>query len=883
MAWSATLDTLLASGLPIERSYTLEIRNGYQGDAGDPFIEIPIAVDSWSKHVVDGNPVVGTCKFSIPLDSFEHLEEFNGMDIPTASNTPVTQFASVRLKLTIVYPASLGGGSEAKYIYRGSIKTKQIINANLSIYCLDLMDKMRTCLFDTVHAANPVILGFQMIANIYSPPGSPDNISIVHASNWDDGADEFTFEVERIGANNFAFYGGAAGATASRRAWVPAAFTIEWDKSGGWEKVPATEYEVDCQMGLLRFNNNQQPDMPFNIRMVDLSVYIEGTLELADVLEAIFRFNSDCPYLGCGLPLTSCQTALTGTFTLTNGNTAVNGVGCAFDTELNPGDRIAHNATDTVYGIVESIAGANALTLRYAYKGLTAAGLAGYVSTFQASGISLSQINWTLCDGTAADLYRRLQENYGDSRGYKVFWDYENNKVIGKRVAIDVWNSIKLLRPTDLMETLTTEDFASAVVVTGDIGRAHNLATAAATTITLAAGPPFSWGVQPGYNGWDGIVWALNQAENESALAGVCATCDAYPGGPMSALECVGAVNYDSGHGALIDTAYRNFVDIDLGAIYQLSKIVAYNLPVKNSAQSAMGVTITGSTDGATFSIMTPETQECELAANEAKDFDLENSSPVRYIRISCRGYKWGVSNANNKVIGFREILIYGSQTVCESVCIQDAVAPGINIEAGTITFDHSVDSPPFGVTGVGTNFVADLVVGDWIALNAERSYWSKVKSIGGALVLEIEDRYPGIPNANGVWGTAAFVEGAGGHFIGGSGVDDDFIIDYYPDLMKKMFHVKQSVKFDDSQLVLSQMMARDRAYLLLNECIRLFREIGYAGLFDPRLNIFDTAKVIDDYRIGTHDDLFYLVQKLITTDSDAIIDGIEYGASPNK
>lgn len=85
--------------------------------------------------------------------------------------------------------------------------------------------------------------------------------------------------------------------------------------------------------------------------------------------------------------------------------------------------------------------------------------------------------------------------------------------------------------------------------------------------------------------------------------------------------------------------------------------------------------------------------------------------------------------------------------------------------------------------------------------------------------------------------------------------------------------------KIDDSDLVMTEMQAKDRAYLMLDELMRLYRQITVNVPFDVRVKIFDTAYIADDYREDAPEDLYFLVQGISMSDRSTTYTGIEYGA----
>jgi len=695
MTYSANIDALIQSGLPISRSYTFEARNGYMAAADDPWVEIPLEENGWVLSIVDGNPVIGIGKFNIPLEDYTYLNEFD-------SANPVQLFSACRLKCSIYAPTGL----EEEYIFRGTMKTPARADLSVSIEARDPLDKMQTALCE-----------IDMVARIEGP--NPD-VTLDHADNWDDPGDLNTFEIERIAGNNWAYFrDNAAVAGAARRAWVPSVFEVEIRVGGAgpWESVLPSEYIIDTPYGLVRFHNPQLVADKF--RLVEVSVYVEGTLELADVIEAMLVFPAECPSLGCGFdvdasPLTDLSTDLTGTITITSGSDAVTGVGTLFTTELSHGDRIhIQGAPAEAYGIVAYVTDNVTLTLLYDYEGpVGGAGAASYKSTLRAADVSLSNVKWNLCDGTVAELYRQLQENYADSKGYKIWYDPMTDQVRGDRVGINYSNVIDLGPIIGLPLAATSEDFASAVVTTGEIGRAENLITKAGVKLgwpnQLAAlgdleqlAFPDTWSIGPSVAG-TGVQYGVNYLPNPAAVYGLNDTSmyQAY------------AIHYDyadiPAKEAGLETYYQ-FLTIDLGAVYNLSQINLYTIPQKHSDDSYhQAVSIYHSLDNITYDICSPETYKAELETDKWNEFDVQDIVTARYIRIWVRPFFWP-KDGKELTIGFREIVIFGSQKICISACIQDTTPPDVINLTGNMTF--TAGGPPWVLDGVGTSFNAELVI----------------------------------------------------------------------------------------------------------------------------------------------------------------------------
>jgi len=836
MAWTSAIDTIIEDNLAVDRSYTLEVRNGYEAAIDGSWTELKIKNNGWGIVISDANPVIGNARYDIGVDDWELFEEFN-------HDNPLQLMADSRFSCTV--QTSLG--PETEYLFRGTIRTPQIIDSKLVVEAVCPMNKLQKALAPT-----------ELEADINGPNS---NATLRHDPTgiYDDAGTYYTYEIDPTAPGQT----WAENIFGTNRAFVPGVFEVEIQNGPSWDPVAASEFIVDEPLGLIRFANDQGALAVF--RLVEVSVYIEGTLELADVIEYMLSLPDDCVSQGCGFTEAQLITNLTGTVTFVNAPPylTVTGVGTLFTTELKEGDRFALHSVSPVLAIVDSITNDFLLTIKYPYDqigGTPGASGAAFVSGLMESGINLSNIKWLKCDGTAAELYRKLQENYADSKGYKIWYDHENDKVRGQQVRAltapdpDIIDTGPVLE-NGLRLTSTTEDFATAVTVTGIIGRAKNLITDPAVVLTALA-EIAGWTVHAG----SGPITALNDGDLSTEYA-------VYQSSPAA--------------------GYHEYVKIDLGDIYDLSHFILYRWWSKNVNNFAMGVTLLGSTDDVVYSPLSPETVEFEMFSNESRDFDLEGIATVRYIIIECRPFKW-VSSGPERSIGFWELIIYGSQEICISACIQGEVAHGTRqLGLGTITFNAG--GPPWTVTGVGTNFGApgEPQVGDYIAQNGDLDHWSIIETINaptGPNCVELVYQNNGtLPSGPGALvfsdGTGPYTEGEGGHFIGGSTADSAFVRDYYPHLIKKTTNVGHTTKLDNQGIVFTEAQALDRAYLILDEVIRIYRDVSTRHGFDPRIKIFDTVHAVDDYRATADEDLYFLVQNISMNDRNTELSGTEYGA----
>ena len=851
MAWTAAIDTIVENALPVERTYLLELRNGYVADAGGDWTEIPIKKDGWQINVLDGNPVTGKARFNLGLENWLFLEEFN-------HTNPSQLTSACRLSCTVTTP----GGPETEYDFRGTVRTCQIIDSKVVIEAVDPLSKMQKALA-------PV----DMVADIDGPY---IEVRLRHDDTgiYDETGTFFTYEIDpTFGAQTW-----AENIFGTNRAFVPGVFEVEIQNGLAWDPIAESEFIIDEPNGLIRFGNDQGALAVF--RIVSVSVYIEGTLELARVIEYILSLTDDCDTQGCGFTEAQLITNLTGVITFDLADPyLVTGVGCAFLTELEVGDRFGLHGVDPVHAIVEAIANDNQLTIKFPYDqigGTPGDNGAAFVCGLMESGISLSTIKWLKCDGKAAELYRKLQQNYSDSKGYKIWYDYELDKVRGAQVRwMDPDEPDELAKIIDLGPALkggtkitsTTTDFATAVTVTGIIGRPRNLITDPAVAFTALA-------EIAGWTKFAGTHWGI--------------------WGPIGHLN---DQKMETGYAVYKEVLlgdYHEFVKIDLGAVFNLSEFILYRINTKRDwgGGLTMGVNLLGSKvdiPGA-YTPLSPETMLFEMEPDEERRFDLEGIASVQYIIIECRPFHWGMSGQELSM-GFWELIIYGSQEVCVTACIQGEVAHGERLGPGIGNITFNAGGPPYTITGAGTNFggggANDPAVGDYIAITTDLDHWAIVDSITAATGVDcatITYLYGGVPGANGPLelskGNWRFEEGEGGHFIGGD-IDnpDAFMRDYYPHLLKKVSNFGHSTKMDKQGIVFTEAQAKDRAYIILNEVIRIYRSISTKHGFDPRGKLFDTVHAVDDYRDSGDEDLYYLVQGISRNDKMTIFSGTEYGA----
>jgi len=834
--FSAAVDTIIESGRVIKRTIALEIRNGFAACDDEDYTWVPVI--DFDIGVTENVPTIGSMRASLAIKDFEYFDEFDHEYYDTGN--AVMLYAEARLQCTIyldtgtglagnvtivagnrtvtgagtafltdfvpgdqfyvntnpeillmvwevtnnttmtVYeiPSESFAGAaysvvdaEREYIFRGFITDRQIVDKAITVECYDWLQKLQTCLTN-----------FQLEADYVA--GSPFANAALQEEPVLDMGQHMIYEIDPIA------HPWAENPAGLNRVFVPAAFEVEIFWGAAWHLVAASRYQVIEVLGLIDFKEDMGAGAV--MRIVSVSVYQEGTLELEDVYTEVLTDDStvdwpDCLNIACGFDDTTWRETLTGTFTLTNGNINVIGIGCAFDTELTAGDRIAHNATPTDFGIVASIAGPNALTLEYPYPGGTAGPFAGFKSTLRWSGLSITKVEWQYCDGTAANLMRLLQRDYADVRGYRIWYDPMDDVVRGDRVEIREDADPRVMDLGligSLMTDITSENFYSAIAVTGTLDRAKNYATDALVATTLDAEiagwkPGTSKG---GSTAFGNMTWSVTPGAGNAEL-----------GLRDTDIEVAYPVYFTFPNAAAAlaaELVWYDYITIDLGVEINLGDIIIYNINCKNENNYSQGVWLQYSTDGVNFYDIL-NCYQVEFSEDERKTIDASQYT-ARHIKIMCRPFKWpqgtAWSGTRTRTMGLREIIIFGSEDICEMVCVQN--------------------------TDVG-----------------------------------------------------------GGRTVGGV-----FISDYYPEIIKKLCNIGHQVLIDDSGLVLSNEEAIDRGYLLLNEYIRLYRQITWDGAFDPRIQIYRTVRTQDVYREVDTDVLRYICENYSINNESTMISGREYG-----
>jgi len=829
MAWSPAIDTVCESGLNIKRSFQLELKNGYQLVKLADWTVVPLRRGGFEFSGTEGVISISNMRIEPGLSDFTYFDEFdstNPLQLATACRlqctvylptttvlggtvtfvensrtvtgvgtafltdlqpgdlifspvNPAEQFLVYAVidnfNIELATPLTFSGGpgavievvdAEREYIFHGIGQDRQESDLTQLFEFFDPLFKLNNCL-------SPIDREAELVA------GSPySNVDLRQAPGYDTPPEIYHYEIDA------ALFPWAETAAGLNRAFQPGVFQVEEEVAPAvWELVPAGDYQISEPLGLIIFLNDQGPVSP-NYRLVSVSVYQEGTLEYEDILEDILRYSGDCPYLGFGADSTLLEVPLTGIATFVAGGPpyVVTGAGCAFDTELEVGDRIAFVGGVGPYGIVSAILGPNLLHILYPFGGPLGVPGPIYKSTLKTAGITISKIMWRECQGYAADLIRELHSNYAEFRGYRLWFDHIENKIIGEPVAID---PPPYLNTIDLGPSLkdglpvhsTLENFNSAIAVKGTVGRALNLMSDPTVVITDLATPlGFSYGAaNGGGTGWGGMYWGLAvgteyRVKDEDLSSAFM----------MYRLQ-----------NAWDDTAYWDLFQADLGASFDLYKIIVYMPNCKNKNQWDYGISLFKAQNPAgPWTPVTPETFEVAVDPNGTLEFDVTGAT-ARYIKMSVKPIKW-VSDGGARTIGVREVQIFGSEEFCEVVCIQNT-------------------------------------------------------------------------------------DPAGGHYVGGDPAY--FISDYYPALMDKLAHIGHLVYIDDSGLVFNEAQARDRGYILLNEYIRLYREINWRGAFDPRIKLYQTVRAIITYRTGAPEVVYFLVESVSIGDDATTLSGREYGA----
>jgi hypothetical protein len=106
---------------------------------------------------------------------------------------------------------------------------------------------------------------------------------------------------------------------------------------------------------------------------------------------------------------------------------------------------------------------------------------------------------------------------------------------------------------------------------------------------------------------------------------------------------------------------------------------------------------------------------------------------------------------------------------------------------------------------------------------------------------------------------------------------DGTFISTYYPDLVSKTYPYGYVTLIIEDENAITDIQALDRAHIELNEAIRHYQAVEVAVPFDPRINLFQTVQIADDYFPGGVQTLRFLVEEITHAFGETNLIGIDY------
>jgi len=307
------------------------------------------------------------------------------------------------------------------------------------------------------------------------------------------------------------------------------------------------------------------------------------------------------------------------------------------------------------------------------------------------------------------------------------------------------------------------------------------------------------------------------------------------------------------------------FAKLDLGAIKNIERMRIHMPGTRNEKASAghqgrfhPGVRVEISDDDTNWFILSvdangryaPET----VIDIEGQRFERPTG---RYLRVLCAAYKQGKDNDSNPCIGLGEWEVF---TSLGYECVREIspLYPVAAVDQATDYFEIAGDR-----TGVWT-------AGDTLTVvdstgNDGNYTTDDVQLVGGNTRLFVTVNVPSAVADGELYSTTDY------QYLNGDNVQRDYV-----DLWRRMGNRHRESR-EDFGTKYSKPVAADVALATLEESIRLFEQVGYTSICDPRIDQWDTALAQDEM----NGDVEILVQDLTLNcgqNQNTIINGVGYG-----
>lgn len=480
--------------------------------------------------------------------------------------------------------------------------------------------------------------------------------------------------------------------------------------------------------------------------------------------------------------------------------------------------------------------------------------------------------------GRIADLDKFIRDELGVF--IKQRWDHANQKlkvglVSQKAAASEDWD---LQHPVSIGQPRDDSDLYTSVTVKGKTSLPLN-------RVTWAAQNSYIYDITSGTPNW--FAWdGLNVGAN-SSFANVIPLMYDSDGNTAAAVHNLASTETNSpgldySGGSTKYSEYYNFVklriELDENDPQLIQRLEAW-LPGSRNINAAAGdqripsggdavgfwpgVLILVSEDDTTYYVASPLLYGTAKPGSElvAEGDDIVHPR-ARFVKVLCRAYKHGDKNQSDPGIGLAHLGIYTDieYEITRNIYpyIHDITGVDISASQFTIAGDYEDDFP------VGSTFEVENSTGN------DGIYTVAAVSYGAATVITVNESI-----------TDPTVDGdiAPCHVYTNFDPTDNntYFRRGFPNLWAR-FDSRYKCKEIDLGDQYDEHLANDVALRYLEESIRLFQTVSFKAVCDPRVLLYDTVTVADEFN---GDITSILVERVELTPGGTTIEGTNYLASP--
>lgn len=467
-----------------------------------------------------------------------------------------------------------------------------------------------------------------------------------------------------------------------RRSWVDEGVRVLKDGT----PMPADQVLLEPDWGRLTLKVAYAGGSTY--KLDHLNVYKEGTLEAERVIEEALRYPK--ANVGPGFGDSDLQNSLTGTFTFTNGSTAVTVSGGDIGNELEKYDRIrlASDPYDE-FGVVLTVTPPSNITLLYPYLGSSSAG-AAVKSTLRASTLSLSALKWTKMNGTLQELLRYMKANELLPPNYQLWHDPFSDRMVGQLVYMGKIGvepdspsadfEVTAKRVNDVGTPRPSDEVATAIVVAAEVRQEKSLLDGMEDK-TGGSGAGL-YRLLPNLDTGEGdLQWkCTNSSEcslenlNDGNLTNKWRWYHDWPDtDPNEGLDYVNAFYIDFG------PTSSDWVTIERCEFQGATK------DNPDSGDHRQYLAIEGSHDNSTYYSLGPSALDIPVSpGSPGSATGFSNPAAFRYIRVRMRPAK-DTRNCKLRCVSLAEFKIFGSSKYSTEAKITSGAATYPDIQAATL------------------------------------------------------------------------------------------------------------------------------------------------------------------------------------------------------